>query len=314
MADRAHLEGGRGSARPYPVAASRGASVWSVVSRSRFVLPAIVIAGFLAAWQYLPETFGIPTYELPNLSATLTGLHDDWSQIGTSLLITLQDAMAGFILGNLLAILGAVSFSYSRTLERAFFPVAILIQNIPILVFAPLLVILFLQVPVLSGAPDAAAVICVVILITFFPTLVNMTAGLKAVDPRTYELLRLLNASKTQILIKLRFPSSLPFLFTSLRITSTLAFVGALVGEYMVGGGFNPIGQFLSNHGRPNILGFDTSPIGASGIGFQLQVFYSRLDKPGVFADVFVVCLLSILFFGLMVLLERLVVPWRAEE
>jgi NitT/TauT family transport system permease protein len=222
--------------------------------------------------------------------------------------------LAGFILGNLLAILGATAFSYSRTLERAFYPVAILVQTIPIIVYAPLFVIFFLQVPVVSGAPDAAAVIGVVILISFFPTLVNMTAGLKAVDPRTHEFMRLLNASKTQILIKLRFPSSLPFLFTSLRITSTLAFVGALVGEYMVGGGFNPIGQALSNYGTSSILGFDTNPISASGIGFQLQEFYSRLDKPGIFADVFVVSLLSIFFFGLMVLLERLIVPWRAEE
>jgi len=218
------------------------------------------------------------------------------------------------ILGNFLAILGATIFAYSVNMERAFYPIAILVQTIPIIVYVPLLRILFDRIPGLSTNSDAAAVIGVTVLITFFPTLVNMNVGFKAIDPRIHELMRLLNASRSQIFLKLRFPSAMPFLFSSLKITSTLAFVGAIVGEWMTGSGFNGFGQVLSNVGLTSIFGFATNPGNASGVGNQLSLFYFKLDKPGLFATVFAVSLLSIAFFGLMVLLEKVFVPWQKSE
>jgi NitT/TauT family transport system permease protein len=298
--------GGRPVVRP-PRAALPGMA-------ARYGLPALVIAMFFLLWQVLPVALKIPTYELPNLSETLTGLQADWGDIGTGLMITFQDAFAGFLLGNLLAIIGATIFAYSQNMERAFYPVAILVQTIPIIVYVPLLVILFDRTPGLSGNSEAAAVVGVTVLITFFPTLVNMAAGFKAIDPRIFELMRLLNASRTQIFLKLRFPSALPFLFSSLKITSTLAFVGALVGEWMTGSGWNPIGQLLSSVGVTNLLGFPTNPGNAAGIGNLLNIFYFRIDKPGIFASVFAVSVLSIAFFALMVLLERMLVPWQKTQ
>jgi len=294
-----------------PKRATSGMSVDRILG---FVLPLAVLIVFLLAWQYLPKAVGLHKYEFPNLSDTIQGLRDDWNIIGTSMMITLQDALVGFLLGNGLAVLGATIFIYSRNMERAFYPVAILVQTIPILVYAPLFVIFFFRVSVFKNDPQGAAVVAVAVVITFFPTLVNMTVGLKTIDPRTYELMRLLNASKTQIFLKLRFPSSIPFLFSSLKITSTLAFVGALVGEYMVNGGLNPIGQLLSHAGVNSVLGFSTNPTNASGIGGQYQTFYSQLDYPGLFASVFAVSLLAILFFGLMVLLQRIFVPWQKTQ
>jgi NitT/TauT family transport system permease protein len=226
----------------------------------------------------------------------------------------LQDALAGFLIGNLLAILGATAFSYSSNVERAFYPLAILIQTIPIIVYVPLLVILFDRTPLLSGDSQAAAVVGVTVLITFFPTLVNMAVGFKSIDPRVYELMRLLNASRTQIFIKLRFPSALPFLFSSFRITATLAFVGALVGEWMAGSGWNPIGQWLSARGVQSILGFPTNPANGGGIGELLNLFYFRIDKPGIFASVFAVSIMSIIFFLLMVMVERAAIPWQNKR
>lgn len=285
-----------------------------VANLEQLVLPAAVILVFLALWQFLPGLLKIPTYDLPNLSQTITGLRQDWADIGISLLVTLQDAFLGFLIGNLLAILGATMFAYSQNMERAFYPLAIVVQTIPIIVYVPLLVILFDRVPGLQANSDAAAVIGVAILITFFPTLVNMTVGFKTIDPRIYELMRLLNASRTQIFLKLRFPSALPFLFSSLKITSTLAFVGAIVGEWMTGSGYNGLGGLISRAGVHSLLGFDTNPANAAGIGNQLSLFYFRLDKPGLFAAVLAVSLLSIAFFGLMVLLEKVMVPWQKTQ
>jgi NitT/TauT family transport system permease protein len=280
----------------------------------RIGLPLVVIFFFLLLWQFVPPWAGLHSYELPTLTDTLTGLNNDWSEIGTALLVTLQDALAGFVIGNLLAILGATAFSYSSNAERAFYPLAIVVQSIPVIVYAPLLAIVFFKLPWFGNNPNGAAVVGVAVLITFFPTLVNMNVGFKSVDPRVLELMRLLNASRTQIFLKLRFPSALPFLFSSLKITSTLAFVGALVGEYMVGGTFNPIGTVLSNAGVQSIFGFETNPFNLQGVGGEMQILYSRVDKPGIFAAVLTVSILTLLFFGLMVVLERVLVPWRTKE
>ena len=281
---------------------------------SRYILPIVVVAVFLAIWQWLPPALNIPTYELPNLSTTLQGLQNNWPDLGNALLVTTQDALAGFIIGNALAILGATIFAYSANMERAFYPIAILVQTIPIVVYVPLLIILFDQVPILANNAQALAVVGVTILISFFPTLVNMTVGFKSIDPRVYELMRLLNASRTQIFIKLRFPSAIPFLFSSLKITSTLAFVGAIVGEWMANSGINPVGTVIDGLGFHTLLGFPTNPSQATGVGGQLNLFYFRLDKPGLFASVVTVSILSILFFGLMVLLERVLVPWQKSH
>jgi NitT/TauT family transport system permease protein len=289
-----------------------GASVVAIVGQ--YLLPVVVIAVFLLMWQLVPPWVGLHSYELPTLGDTITGMRDDWGDIGTALLVTLQDALAGFVIGNVLAILGATLFSYSSNAERAFYPLAIVVQTIPILVYAPLLSIIFFRLPFFNNNSQGAAVVGVAVLITFFPTLVNMTVGFKTVDPRVLELMRLLNASRTQIFLKLRFPSALPFLFSSLKITVTLSFVGALVGEYMVGGAFNPIGTALSDAGWQSVLGFQTNPFSLEGVGGLMQILYSRLDKPGIFAAVLAVSVMTILFFGMMVLLERLLVPWRAQE
>lgn len=280
----------------------------------QYVLPTLVVLAFLGIWQFVPLWLGIPTYELPNLSQTISGLQADWPDIGTGLLITLQDALVGFLIGNALAVLGATIFAYSVNMERAFYPVAILVQTVPIIVYVPLLRILFFKTAVLSAAPDAAAVVAVTVLIAFFPTLVNMTVGFKSVDPRVLELMRLLNASRTQIFLKVRFPSAMPFLFSSLKITSTLAFVGAIVGEWMAASGFNPVGQALQAAGVNSILGFETNPANGAGIGYLLSIFQFKLDKPGIFASVLAVSILCMLFFGLMVLLERVIVPWRQTQ
>jgi NitT/TauT family transport system permease protein len=316
MANQAEVD----SAAEQPLAAqpaltggrSTFARGWLTISR--FILPAFVVAVFLSIWQWVPPALNIPTYELPNLNTTLQGLQNNWADLGNALLVTTQDALAGFIIGNALAILGATIFAYSSNMERAFYPLAILVQTIPIIVYVPLLIILFDQVPVLADNAQALAVVGVTILISFFPTLVNMNVGFKSIDPRVYELMRLLNASRTQIFIKLRFPSAIPFLFSSLKITSTLAFVGAIVGEWMANSGINPIGNMLDGLGLHTLWGFPTNPTQATGVGGQLNLFYFRLDKPGLFAAVLTVSILSILFFGLMVLLERILIPWQRSQ
>ncbi|MGH2443175.1 MAG: ABC transporter permease, partial [Chloroflexota bacterium] len=128
-----------------------------------YLLPLLVFGVFLVLWQFLPRLMGFHTYEIPNFTDTLAGLKADWSVIGTALLVTLQDAILGFIIGNGLALLGATIFSYSRLMERAFYPLAIVVQTIPILVYAPIFVILFFRFQPLSSNAQSASVVGVAV-------------------------------------------------------------------------------------------------------------------------------------------------------
>lgn len=243
------------------------------------LLPAIAIIAVLVLWQAVTVLFKVPVYVFPRLDSTLGSLRDHWGEIWPNLLTTLEEAGAGFAIGNVLAVAGATAFVYWRPVERAFFPVAVLVQTIPIVVWSPILVI------IMSGLWPQ---IVVAILISFFPALVNMTRGLRAVSPLELELFHVLNASRWQVYRKLRWPASVPALFSSLRITSTLSLIGAIVGEYVAGGG--------------------------SGVGYELISAKSSLDTAQVMAVTLVVTITGIVVFLAVAGLERLVLSRRGQS
>jgi NitT/TauT family transport system permease protein len=220
----------------------------------------------------------VPPIIFPSLEDTINALITSEPLLLQNLGVTLNEAIRGFILGNLIAIAVATVFVHSRNAERTLFPVAILIQTIPIVIYVPFLQIFF-------GTGQESKVI-VSILISFFPTLVNMTKGFRAVDPNIRDLMRLLNASSVQVYWKLRWPSSLPYLFASLKITSTLCVIGAIVGEF-----------FGSQ----------------AGIGYLLQQFVFQEDKADLMASVLLASAASMVFFLVMVLAERYLIPWAAD-
>lgn len=212
-------------------AGAHGARRQALVDRTlSMLLPVLAIAIVLAFWQFFVIWQSVPKYLFPRFDDTLHSLVDNWSTIWPCLANTLKEAGLGFVLANVLAIAGATVFVHSRFAERALFPLAVLIQTIPIIVWAPVLVIVY---PIDSIWPQVS----ISFLISFFPALVNMTQGLRMVDPLLLDLFKVLNASRTQVYRKLRWPASIPSLFTSLRITSTLSLVGAIVGEYVAGSG-----------------------------------------------------------------------------
>jgi NitT/TauT family transport system permease protein len=138
---------------------------------------------------------------------------------------TMIESILGFLLGNALAILLAVTFVYSKPIERAYFPVVLFLNTIPVLAIAPIIVLIF--------GIGIFPKIVIASIICFFPTLVNMTRGLEAVSASERELMHVLSASPFEVFWRLRVPRSLPFLFASLRISSTAAVVGAIVGEWI---------------------------------------------------------------------------------
>ena len=189
-------------------------------------MPAVGSAvGLLLLWQLVVMVFGVPTYIAPSPVQVAAVFVERGDILWINFFPTLFEAASGFLLGNSVAVLLAIWFVHSRFAERAFYPIAVFINTIPIIAIAPILVLIL--------GNGYAPKIVIASLICFFPTLVNMVRGLKAVSPQMLELMRVLSATDREILWKVRLQSSLPFLFAALKIATTTSVIGAIVGEWI---------------------------------------------------------------------------------
>jgi len=188
-------------------------------------LPLCGAASLVVLWQFLLPWLGVPRYIMPTPWQVIQRMAADPRLLWENLLPTMVESLSGFVFGNLAAILLAIVFVYNKAIERAYFPVVLFLNTIPILALAPVIVLIF-GIGILPKI-IIASIIC------FFPTLVNMTRGFDAVSASERELMQVLSASPAEIFWKLRTPRSLPYLFASLRISSTTAVVGAIVGEWI---------------------------------------------------------------------------------
>ena len=146
--------------------------------------------------------------------------------------VTLQSTLFGFALGTLIGILGAVGIVYSRTMEMSVMPWAIISQTVPIVALAPMIIVLSSQVGIEGRAVPKAIISAY---LCFFPVLVGMVKGLRAPGREQLDLLKTYNASGWETFLKLRLPSSVPYLFTSLKVGIAAALVGTIVGELPTG-------------------------------------------------------------------------------
>jgi NitT/TauT family transport system permease protein len=188
-------------------------------------LPVLGAASLLITWQYLLPLLGVPAYIVPTPTAIFGVFQKNFALLLDNLRPTLIEALAGFVIGNLAAVLLAVVFVHSRILQAAYFPIVLFFNTIPILALSPIVILIF----GLGMTPKIviAAVIC------FFPTLVNMIRGLESASDNEHELFRVLSATRREIFWSLRLPRALPMLFSSLRIASATAVIGAIVGEWI---------------------------------------------------------------------------------
>jgi NitT/TauT family transport system permease protein len=159
---------------------------------------------------------------------------------------TWREAAIGFVVGAVIGITLAALFVHSRLMERAFVPYVIASQTIPIVALAPMIVFAFGQ--------DVISVVIIATYLTFFPVTIAMIRGLRSPDPRALELMRSYAASRWSIFWKLRMPSSLPYLFTALKIAATASIVGAIVGEGP-GGIPDGLGRAIINFNNQYITG-----------------------------------------------------------
>ncbi|MEA2958603.1 MAG: NitT/TauT family transport system permease protein [Alphaproteobacteria bacterium] len=210
----------------------------STLVRRGTILSLAALVVFLAAWQWGPGLLGIPPFIIPPLSMVY---HEFLRMLAVSALmthtgITAAEVIAGFVLGSLLGAFFGYILGMSPTAEFALSPYILALQIAPKVAFAPLF-ILWMGFTVYPK-------ILVAILIVFFPVMVNVLSAIRTVDPDLINLARAFKATRAQIFWKIEFPASLPPLFAGLRIASTLAVVGVVVGE-LVGGNMG-LGYLLS--------------------------------------------------------------------
>ena len=188
------------------------------------VAPIVGLVAFFGLWGLAIRVFDIPAFELPSPSRILQALADDPGFYARNAWVTGREALLGFALALLLALVAGTVMTYSLFLERAVYPVAVLIQVTPIIAYAPAFVIWL-------GA-GLKPILAITTLVCFVPFLFNAVTGLRSVDPATHELLRSVNANGREIFWRLRLPHALPYLFAAARIAVGLALIGAVLGEW----------------------------------------------------------------------------------
>ncbi len=241
--------------------------------RSRFLLPIVTLAIVVGLWELVRVTFRLTEIVLPPIKDVVLSPGSE-PRFALHCLVTVGEAMVGFIIGNAVAIITAVAIVRWKSLESSLMPYAIALKTTPVAAVAPIL-ILWLGGGWFSKAA-AAATVC------FFPTLVSLVRGLRIVDAREHQdykdLFRAWHVGWWQTLLHLRAPLALPLFFSALKISSSLALVGAIVAEFI------------------------SADI---GLGYLVVIYSRRLETAQMFSAVFASTLLGVLWFYGIVAVER---------
>jgi NitT/TauT family transport system permease protein len=244
--------------------------------RASSIVPALFVALLLCGWEAAVRAFDVPEYLLPAPTVILSTVD---GSLFLQLAVTFSEAVMGFAIASVSAFLAALAFVRFRRLEQGFFPIAIAIKTTPLVALAPLLVLW--QGTGWWSKITAASLIC------FFPVLVNSVKGLKAADAEYFELFKSMGATRPQEFGKLRIPFCLPYLFSALKISSSLAVVGAIVGEF----------------------------VGATqGLGYLIMISSAHIETPALFSAIFASAAAGIVLFYAIGAAERLVVFWHQAD
>jgi len=249
----------------------------SLRNLSRYVVPAATVAGGVVAWELASRVLRIPRFIMPAPSEIAVEAWE-WRYrfIGHSW-VTLYETLGGFALSIVVGVPLATLIVYSPWMRRALYPLIVLLQAVPKIAVAPvlLLVIGYGEIPKMIVA----------FLVAFFPIVVDTATGLAATPPELLELSRSYRASAFKTFVKVRFPMALPFFFSGLKVAITLAVIGAVVGEF---------------------IGSD------KGLGYVILSATSYWKTELAFASMILLSLIAIVLFGAVCLVERLVCPWLA--
>ena len=256
--------------------------------RWREYAPAIIFAlAVLLLWEFLVTAFNIQQFLLPKPSRILGVLFSEirlWLTPGESSLLmqaagaTLYEAVGGMIIGCGLGFTVALLTARWTIVNQALMPLAIAANSVPIIAFSPIMNNWF-------GLTNPASKMAIVAIIVFFPMMINTVRGLTLVDERQLELMESYAASPFKVLFGLRIPNALPYVFSALRVASSLSVIGAIVAEFF-GGPRATLGQFISQEA-------------------------GSFDFARTWAAIVVASIIGISLYNLVLFAERRIMPWH---
>ena len=244
-----------------------------------FAPPLLFGLAVLAVWQVGVKLLGVPAIILPAPSAIALRFVSSMPTLAADFLQTIRGVLAGYAIGSGAGLLVAILIDRSPFLQRGLLPLGNFVSALPIVGVAPIMVMWF--------GFDWQSKAAVVVVMTFFPMLVNATVGLAGAGPMERDLMMTYAADYSQTLRMLRLPAAAPFVFNALKINTTLAMIGAIVAEFF---------------GTPTV-----------GMGFRISTEVGHLSIDMVWATIVVAALTGSTFYALVALIERRVTFWHAS-
>jgi NitT/TauT family transport system permease protein len=246
---------------------------------SQWARPFLLIIVLLILWDIAIRVFKIPPYLIPKPLDVVDQLWKEWPLLFKEAAPTTWATLGGFALSVLIGVPMAMLIAYSKVVESFVYPLLVFSQSIPKIAIAPLFVVWF-------GFGIIPKVIAA-FLLGFFPVVVSTVMGFKSVEQDMVDLARSMGSTRLQMFFKISLPQALPAIFSGMKVSITLAVVGAVVGEFV---GSN------------------------SGIGYVLQKANGNFDLPLMFAALVVLSMIGVILFVLLDVLERFMIPWHASQ
>lgn len=244
----------------------------------RNTAPLLVAIVVLVLLEVLLTVFNVQQFLLPKPSVIIGRLFTLYDQLITVGWNTFQNALMGFLWGCGLGILTGLVSARFTNFSKALMPLAIAANSVPIIAFAPIFNTWF-------GALNPASKVAIVAVLTYFPAMISTVKGLNSVDYRSLELMRSYAATEVEIFRKLRLPSALPFIFSALKVATTLSMIGAIVSEYFGGS--------------------------TRGLGYRIREDAQLFRYPESWAAIIIAAALGILFYMVVSAVERGMMPWH---
>jgi NitT/TauT family transport system permease protein len=245
----------------------------------------IVLTCLLGLWQAVVSLTRVPVYILPGPLVVVKAVHERFPSLVRSLLITTEEAAGGLAASIVAGIAVALLFAQWHWLRKLLYPYTILLQTVPIVAIAPL-IINWVKAGIFS-------VTIVTFIICLAPIIANTTQGLISVDQNLVHLFLMYKATPAQMLLKLRLPNALPNLLTGVRISAGISVIGALTGELFAG----------------------STQVGEGGLGYAITYANNQMETGYMFALVFAATVLGFVFFFLVMLVEWLALhKWHESQ
>ena len=239
----------------------------------------LVLVSLLAVWEAATRLFAVPTFLLPPPSLVITEGWGSLPALWNHGLVTLSEILVGFGIALVGGILVATSLYWFKLLHRIVWPIVLLLQTTPKVALVPMLIVW-----VGTGLPSK---VILVVLISFFPILIGMTAGLRSVDEKILMLARTAHAKRRDLFFKIQLPHSLPQLFSGIKVSITLALIGAIVAEFVAS---------------------------RAGLGYFMLLAFGRLKTSLVLAIVLAITIMGQVLYLAVVSVERIAIPWHVSQ